>query len=246
MSTMLAEFALTSLVLIALPGPDQALIMRNALVGGRTAGVRTMLGGVSGLTVHASAAALGVSALLATSATAYAALKLVGVAYLLYLAVRMLLSSRRPGGGAPPPAAAGRGCPGAAPRPAVPAGLRVERAEPEVRVVLPHVRAAVPARPRFDATGCAAAVGDLRRGVCRLVQRHGRGRRARERRAAPPAGEGVDRAGHRRRAAGVRCPARGRRALERQVEYRALERVDELVAERADRLGHQLLRARAV
>jgi threonine/homoserine/homoserine lactone efflux protein len=92
---MLAEFALTSLVLIALPGPDQALIMRNALVGGRTAGVRTMFGGVSGLTLHATAAALGVSALLATSAAAYSTLKLVGVAYLLYLAVRMLLSSRR-------------------------------------------------------------------------------------------------------------------------------------------------------
>src|SRR4051794_38580888 len=97
MSVVLAEFALTSLVLVALPGPDQALIMRNALVGGRTAGVRTMLGGVSGLTVHASAAALGVSALLATSAAAYSTLKLVGIAYLLYLAVRMLLSSRHPG-----------------------------------------------------------------------------------------------------------------------------------------------------
>jgi threonine/homoserine/homoserine lactone efflux protein len=93
---MLAEFALTSLVLIALPGPDQALIMRNALVGGRGAGVRTMLGGASGLTVHATAAALGVSALLATSAAAYSTLKLVGIAYLVYLAVRMLLSSRQP------------------------------------------------------------------------------------------------------------------------------------------------------
>src|SRR5919197_1143241 len=92
---MLAEFALTSLVLIALPGPDQALIMRNALVGGRSAGVRTMLGGASGLSLHATAAALGVSALLATSATAYATLKLVGVAYLLYLGVRMLLSVGR-------------------------------------------------------------------------------------------------------------------------------------------------------
>src|SRR3954451_13406204 len=97
MSVVLAEFALTSVVLVALPGPDQALIMRNALVGGRTAGLRTMLGGVTGLTLHATAAALGVSALLATSASAYSTLKLVGVAYLLYLAVRMLLSSRRPG-----------------------------------------------------------------------------------------------------------------------------------------------------
>src|SRR3954447_2530433 len=102
---MLAEFALTSLVLIALPGPDQALIMRNALVGGRTAGVRTMLGGVTGLALHASAAALGVSALLATSAAAYATLKLVGGAYLLYLGVRMLLSARK----APEPEKEARG-----------------------------------------------------------------------------------------------------------------------------------------
>jgi threonine/homoserine/homoserine lactone efflux protein len=92
---MIFEFAIASLVLIALPGPDQALIMRNALVGGRAAGVRTMLGGVTGLALHASAA-LGVSALLATSAAAYATLKLVGVPYLLYLGVRMLLSARKP------------------------------------------------------------------------------------------------------------------------------------------------------
>src|SRR5215213_1776072 len=93
---MLLQFVLASLVLIAIPGPDQALIMRNALVGGRSAGVRTMLGGASGLTLHAAAAALGVSALLATSAAAYATLKIVGIAYLLYLGVRMLRSARRP------------------------------------------------------------------------------------------------------------------------------------------------------
>src|SRR4051794_2944144 len=93
---MIFEFALASLILIALPGPDQALIMRNALVGGRGAGVRTMLGGVTGLTLHATAAALGVSALLATSAAAYATLKLVGVAYLIYLGAKMLLSARQP------------------------------------------------------------------------------------------------------------------------------------------------------
>jgi threonine/homoserine/homoserine lactone efflux protein len=93
---MIFEFFLASLVLIALPGPDQALIMRNALVGGRSAGVRTMLGGASGLTLHATAAALGVSALLATSATAYATVKVVGIAYLVYLGVRMLRSAGRP------------------------------------------------------------------------------------------------------------------------------------------------------
>lgn len=90
---MIVSFAFASLVLIALPGPDQALIMRNALVGGRSAGIRTMLGGVTGLTLHAAAAVLGLSALLATSAAAYTALKLVGVAYLVYLGLKLLLSA---------------------------------------------------------------------------------------------------------------------------------------------------------
>ena len=86
----LLAFALASLVIVALPGPDQALITRNALVGGAIAARRTMLGGACGLSVHATAAALGISALLATSATAFTTLKLVGVAYLAFLALRML------------------------------------------------------------------------------------------------------------------------------------------------------------
>jgi threonine/homoserine/homoserine lactone efflux protein len=90
---MLFEFMAASLVLIAIPGPDQALITRNALLRGRAAGLRTMLGGVTGLSVHATAAAFGISALLASSATAYTTLKFVGIAYLLYLGIRMLLST---------------------------------------------------------------------------------------------------------------------------------------------------------
>ena len=89
------EFALASLVLIAIPGPDQALIVRNSLVGGRAAGLRTMFGGASGLLFHSTAAVLGLSALLAASATAYTSLKVVGVAYLLYLGVRMLRAAGR-------------------------------------------------------------------------------------------------------------------------------------------------------
>jgi threonine/homoserine/homoserine lactone efflux protein len=108
-------------VLIALPGPDQALIMRDALVGGRTAGVRTMLGGVTGLALHASAAALGVSALLATSATAYATLKLVG---------RLSALSRRADAALRPQAARARA--GGARRPAVPAGLVSNALNPRV------------------------------------------------------------------------------------------------------------------
>jgi threonine/homoserine/homoserine lactone efflux protein len=91
----MTTFAIAALVLIMLPGPDQALITRNALAGGRYGGLLTMLGGVLGLTVHAGAAALGLSALLLASATAFTALKIAGAAYLLWLGVQMLWSATR-------------------------------------------------------------------------------------------------------------------------------------------------------
>lgn len=93
--TATTTFALTALVLIMMPGPDQALITRNGLVGGTAGGLLTMLGGVLGLTVHAGAAALGLSALLLASTTAFAALKIVGAVYLLWLSVQMLRSAAR-------------------------------------------------------------------------------------------------------------------------------------------------------
>jgi threonine/homoserine/homoserine lactone efflux protein len=91
----MTTFAIAALVLIMMPGPDQALITRNALVGGTAGGLLTVLGGVLGLTVHASAAALGLSALLLTSATAFTALKIVGAGYLIWLAVQTLRSAAR-------------------------------------------------------------------------------------------------------------------------------------------------------
>lgn len=91
----MTTFAIAALVLIMLPGPDQALITGNSLAGGRWGGLLTMLGGVLGLTVHAAAAALGLSALLLTSATAFTVLKIVGTVYLLWLSVQMLRSAMR-------------------------------------------------------------------------------------------------------------------------------------------------------
>jgi threonine/homoserine/homoserine lactone efflux protein len=91
----MTTFAIAALVLIMLPGPDQALITRNALVGGRYGGLLTMLGGVLGLTVHAGAAALGLSAVLLASATAFTVLRIVGAVYLLWLAAQMLWSATR-------------------------------------------------------------------------------------------------------------------------------------------------------
>jgi threonine/homoserine/homoserine lactone efflux protein len=91
----MTTFAIAALVLIMLPGPDQALITRNALVGGRYGGLLTMFGGVLGLSVHAGAAAFGLSALLLASAKAFTILKIVGAAYLLWLSAQMLWSATR-------------------------------------------------------------------------------------------------------------------------------------------------------
>jgi threonine/homoserine/homoserine lactone efflux protein len=99
---MLLTFAVTTLVMIMIPGPDAALIMRNSLAHGRAAGLLTMLGGLLGLSVHACAAAVGLSALLAASPAAFTAVRGLGVCYLLWLGVHALLSSKR---GAGPPAA---------------------------------------------------------------------------------------------------------------------------------------------
>ncbi len=101
-------FALAALVLIMIPGPDQALITRSTLVGGRKAGLLTMLGGVLGLTVHATAATIGLSALLLASAKAFTVLKIVGAAYLLFMGAQTLRAaarSRRTGVEAPTPKA---------------------------------------------------------------------------------------------------------------------------------------------
>ncbi|GGU38049.1 LysE family translocator [Streptomyces lavendofoliae] len=88
-------FAAASLVLIMIPGPDQALITRSALAGGRRAGLLTMVGGVLGLVVHVGAAVLGISAVLIASATAFTALKVVGAVYLVWMGVATLRGARR-------------------------------------------------------------------------------------------------------------------------------------------------------
>jgi threonine/homoserine/homoserine lactone efflux protein len=79
------------------PGPDVLYIVSNALRSGARAGIVAGLGITAGCFVHIFAAAVGVGALLAASATAFTVLKWLGAAYLLWMGVRMLFS--RAGGG---------------------------------------------------------------------------------------------------------------------------------------------------
>ena len=85
-------FVLTGIVLNLTPGQDTFFIIGNSIAHGRRIGIASALGVCAGCVVHTFAAALGLSAILQTSATAFLVVKLAGAAYLVYLGVRALLS----------------------------------------------------------------------------------------------------------------------------------------------------------
>jgi threonine/homoserine/homoserine lactone efflux protein len=91
----LIAFCGVAAVLVVTPGPDMALVARNALVSGRSAVPVTVLGICAGIVVHAMAAAIGLSALLKASATAYAVVKVAGGIYLVYLGIQAWRASMR-------------------------------------------------------------------------------------------------------------------------------------------------------
>ncbi len=94
MGAVWAFVGVAALVIVT-PGPDTALTMRNALLGGRGAGVATAAGVVAGLAVWTVAASVGLAALLVASEPAFVALKLVGAAYLAFLGVQSLVHAWR-------------------------------------------------------------------------------------------------------------------------------------------------------
>jgi threonine/homoserine/homoserine lactone efflux protein len=85
-------FIATAMVLVITPGQDTFFILGRSLSGGRAAGLAAALGISAGSVLHTFAAALGLSALLATSPYAFMAVKYAGAAYLIYLGARALVS----------------------------------------------------------------------------------------------------------------------------------------------------------
>jgi RhtB (resistance to homoserine/threonine) family protein len=88
----LGLFILAGWLLNLTPGPDVLYIVSSALRSGAKAGMWAVLGITTGCFVHIFAAALGVSALMAASSTAFTVLKWAGAAYLFYVGVKLLLS----------------------------------------------------------------------------------------------------------------------------------------------------------
>ncbi|MFS2137045.1 LysE family translocator [Duganella sp. Dugasp56] len=91
----LSLFIISGLLLNIMPGPDSLLIMTRSATQGWRAGSAATLGIGAGTMIHIFAAALGLSALLATSAAAFTAVKWIGAAYIVYVGIGMLRARLR-------------------------------------------------------------------------------------------------------------------------------------------------------
>jgi threonine/homoserine/homoserine lactone efflux protein len=96
---VLGLFVVAAIVLLLTPGPAVLYIVARSVEQGRLAGLVSALGVHVGTLVHVAAAALGVSALLVSSALAFDVVKYLGALYLVYLGVRKLIGRDRSAGG---------------------------------------------------------------------------------------------------------------------------------------------------
>jgi threonine/homoserine/homoserine lactone efflux protein len=91
----LSLFLLTALGLLLIPGPSVLYVVTRSVEQGRRAGLASVLGIELASLVHTAAAALGLSAVLLTSALAFSVVKYLGAAYLVYLGLRTLLTREK-------------------------------------------------------------------------------------------------------------------------------------------------------
>ncbi|MEM1504109.1 LysE family translocator [Domibacillus sp. 8LH] len=87
------SFLGTAILLTLMPGPDNLFVLAQSIVKGKKAGIATAFGLCTGLLVHITAAAAGISALVYQSSVAFALVKYAGAAYLLYLAYKSFRAS---------------------------------------------------------------------------------------------------------------------------------------------------------
>ncbi len=92
-------FAAAASILVFTPGPNTLFIIARSVQQGRTAGIVSSLGVEVGTLVHVIAAALGISALLMSSALAFNIVKYAGAAYLIFLGLKTLLTPEKKAGG---------------------------------------------------------------------------------------------------------------------------------------------------
>jgi len=83
-------------LLTVLPGADMALVTRNVLAVGRRRAMLTIAGICAGCVIHATASALGLSAILATSATAFNVVKTLGAGYLIWIGIQSIREAGQP------------------------------------------------------------------------------------------------------------------------------------------------------
>ena len=95
MDATLLAFAGVSLLLAVTPGPDMAVVTKNALAHGRRGVILTTTGIALALAIWVTATAVGVSAVVRSSGELLFVLKVLGAAYLVYLGIRTLIESRR-------------------------------------------------------------------------------------------------------------------------------------------------------
>ncbi len=93
---LLLPFLVASILVTVVPGADMALVTRQVFLGGPRLAQRTIMGNLTGICVHGAALAVGLSALLVASATAYTVVKLAGAAYLVWLGIQTIRAARRP------------------------------------------------------------------------------------------------------------------------------------------------------
>ncbi|MGG3118875.1 LysE family translocator, partial [Bacillus paranthracis] len=86
-------FILTAMLIIMMPGPGFALVTKNTISHGKSGGIKTVLGTISGMMIHTIMATLGLSAILMKFAMLFTFIKCAGAFYLIYLAVKSIKSA---------------------------------------------------------------------------------------------------------------------------------------------------------